>query len=116
MITFGVHYPQREPVAKILLAHKATHRYGGSIIGRTGAIRRYQRQTFQRSFGPLRLGKKLDSAVVFEVALTPEASTKKRISVFLEQGFKVVSFDEEATAFWDPVCQPEAIQPLYELM
>jgi len=102
MIIFSVHYPQRELVAKILLAHKVAHRYGASIIGRTGAIRRCQGQIFRRSVGPLHLGKKLDNGVVFEVALTPLASAKT-IPVFLDQGFKIVSFDEEATAFWGPI-------------
>jgi len=102
MIIIGVHYPQRELVGKLLLAHKAAHRYGSSVIGRTGSIRRCKGQVFQHSFRPLRFGKKLSSGVVVDVALTPEASAKGRFPAFIEQGFNLASFDEEATAFWDP--------------
>lgn len=103
MLVIAVHYPQRELVAKILLAHKAAHRYGKSAIGRSGVIRRSQGQIFRQSFGPLNFGKKIKNGVVFEVALTPEASIKTRIPAIIQEGFGVVSFDEEATSFWDPI-------------
>lgn len=102
MLLIGVHYPQRELIPKLLLAHKATQRYGSAVIGRTSSIRKVGGQVFQHSFGPFSWRKRIVDGVVLEVAITPEASTQGRLPDFLENGFRVASFDEEATAFWDP--------------
>lgn len=102
MLLIGVHYPQRELIPKLLLAHKASQRYGSALIGRTGALRRNGGQVFQRSSGSLAKRKRIKDGVMLEVALTPEASAQGRLPGFVENGFRVASFDEEATAFWDP--------------
>lgn len=101
MIIVTVHYPQRELVPKILLAHKAAHKFGSSVIGRTGAIRKCGGQVLQRSYGPFRFGRKIDNGVVIEVTATPEATTENRFPGFIGQGLKIATFDEEATAFGD---------------
>ena len=100
MIIVCVHIPQRELFSKILFAHKAAHRYGSSVVGKASEIRRCEGQVLKKKFGPISIGKNIKNGIIFELAITPEA-WKKRIKGFLKQGFKVVSFDEEATALYD---------------
>lgn len=103
MLIILVHQPQRELTAKLLLAHKAAHRYGASVLGRTSVISQLEGQIFQRSVGPFRLGEKMKSGVILGFALPPEASIPRRLPKFKKAGFRIASLDEEATAFSDPV-------------
>ena len=81
MIIVCVHIPQRELFSKILLAHKATHRYGSSVIGKASEIRRCGGQVLKKKFGPISIGKSIKNGIIFELAVTPEA-WEKRIKGF----------------------------------
>lgn len=101
MIIITVHYPQRELIPKILLAHKAATRYGAAIIGRTGPVRKLRGQVLQQKMWSLKFKFHIEKGVIIEMATTPEAAAD-RLPSFKNEGFNVVSFCEEATAFPDP--------------
>lgn len=100
MLIITVHYPQRELAAKILLAYKASARFGYSIIGRSAPIRRRSGQVLRKRWKPFRSSDYRCEGTVVEVALTPEAGSG-RLARFQRSGLNVVSFCEEATAYYD---------------
>lgn len=101
MLIITVHYPQRELIPKLLLAHKAASRCGASIIGRTGAIRKKNGQVLYKKLGPFKRDYRIHEGLVLEMATTHLALL--HIAKFRKEGFSIASFCEEATAFSDPV-------------
>lgn len=101
MLILAVHSTHRELMGKLLLAHKAAMRWGYAILGQSTRLRQHHAQVLRQGRGLWRRSLPLTGGVVLEVAATANA-TQERFPVFRQAGFEIASFDEEATAFFDP--------------